>query len=101
MIACQQFVLLCHGRLLQSEATRRNPATDNGGQHDGDINLRVLINCGPTAGDTPIYNYSRDTLDASDQKPNHAFHRLTQRTLHNSFSTTTTVQRTEQFLKKR
>jgi hypothetical protein len=77
---------------LQTEEPRRNPATDYGGQHDGDINLRFLMKSGPTAGDTPYYTYSRDTLNPTNQTSHHAFYRLTQRDLHNNFRTTTTIE---------
>jgi hypothetical protein len=99
-IVGQQFVLLRHGRLLETEAACRTPAADDGGQYDGDINLRFFIECGPTAGDPPIKSYDRDTIDPSNQTSHHALQQLTQRTLHNSFRTTTTIQPMADVLKK-
>jgi hypothetical protein len=96
-IVGQQFVILHHGRLLQTEDSRRNSATDNGGQHNGDINPRFFvesdpINPGPAAGDPHTQNQNRDTLDPANQTSDHAFQRLTQPILPNSFNTTTTIQ---------
>jgi hypothetical protein len=65
--------------------SRRNPAADGGGEHDGDINLRVRIESGFNAADPPVQTYGRDTIDPADQTSHHAFQRLTQHTLHNKF----------------
>jgi hypothetical protein len=70
---------------LYVESSRRNPAADDGGQHDGDIELRFLIVSGPTAGHTPGQEYGRDSVDPADQAFHDAFQRLTQCTLHNKF----------------
>jgi hypothetical protein len=90
-IVSQQFVFLCHGRLLQLKAPRRNPAADDCGQHDVDIDLRFLIESGhDTAGSQ--YTHGRDALDPANQAVHHASQQLIQRTLRISFTTTMTIQ---------
>jgi hypothetical protein len=100
-IANQQFILLHHGRLLQTKNPRRNPATHDGGHHDGDIYFRILIKSRANVGDPSAQTYGRDTFDPANQTHHHILHRLTQRILHNSFRTTTTIQPMAEVLKNR
>jgi hypothetical protein len=66
------------------EASRRNSAADDCGQHDGGIDLHFLIIASGSTAD-PSYNHSRDTLDPANQAMHHASHQLTQTTLQNKF----------------
>jgi hypothetical protein len=77
---------------LQTENPRRNPAADDGGQHDGDINFRFFIECGLSTDNPLVQNYGRDTINPANQAPHHVHQQLTQCILLNSFITTTTIQ---------
>jgi hypothetical protein len=86
---------------LQTQDPRRNPAPDDGGHHDGNIDLRFFIESGANAGDPPAQTYRRDTFDSADQAHHHIPQRLIQFVLLNSFRTTTTFQHMGDALKNR
>jgi hypothetical protein len=82
---------------LQTEESRRNPATNDWRHHDGDIDLHFFI--GFDASDLFIQDYDPNTVDPSHQNPDHAFEPPTQFILHTSFRTTTTFQPMAKVLK--
>jgi hypothetical protein len=80
-------------RLLQTKNPRRNPATEDGGQHDGDLNFRVGTEPGPNAADPRVQTYGGNSFDSSNQAHHHILDRLTQTDppqlfqYHNDYST--------------
>jgi hypothetical protein len=85
---------------LQTENPRRNPAADDGGHHDGNINFRFFIGCGLSTDTLLVQNYSGDTINPTNQAPHHTHQQLTQFILLDSFRTTTTIQPMAHVLKK-